>query len=280
MVSRIHRRRIGRIIAQNQLERRYERLLYARLFKRMARLNRTILVQFKRNGVQDLDIIFEQFSSSLVKDLFSVLKAAATVTGKQNIADIEKIINTKSARQLEINASISVYEPLVFIEETKQIFELFETSIVDWLRSYSLLKATTIARHQQARARKILEKIVEEGLGEEQGAIRLQQLLGDNYARFAATRVVRTEVHTAVNRATQLSTVATTNETGIKFNKVWISTEDSRTRPTHDAADGQTVPTEKPFIVGGVELMYPGDPDGPANEIINCRCQALYEPDL
>jgi hypothetical protein len=29
---------------------------------------------------------------------------------------------------------------------------------------------------------------------------------------------------------------------------------------------------DEPFTVGGASLMYPGDPAGPAEEVINCRC--------
>jgi hypothetical protein len=32
------------------------------------------------------------------------------------------------------------------------------------------------------------------------------------------------------------------------------------------------IPIEKAFRVGGYDLMYPGDPNGPAQEVINCRC--------
>lgn len=57
--------------------------------------------------------------------------------------------------------------------------------------------------------------------------------------------------------------------------KVWISTIDSRTRPTHAVADQQRVPLLQPFTVGGVPLMFPGDPSGPASEVIQCRCSIL-----
>lgn len=54
------------------------------------------------------------------------------------------------------------------------------------------------------------------------------------------------------------------------------STLDDRTRPDHADADGQVVPLDEPFIVGGDELMQPGDPNGPLDQILNCRCVALF----
>lgn len=53
------------------------------------------------------------------------------------------------------------------------------------------------------------------------------------------------------------------------------STIDSRTRPSHVLADGQRVGLTEPFIVGGAPLMFPGDPSGPAGEVISCRCTTL-----
>jgi hypothetical protein len=47
---------------------------------------------------------------------------------------------------------------------------------------------------------------------------------------------------------------------------------DAVTRPTHLAADGQTVRIGTPFIVGGFALAYPGDPLGPIQETAGCRC--------
>ena len=57
--------------------------------------------------------------------------------------------------------------------------------------------------------------------------------------------------------------------------KVWLATDDSRTRETHDLADGQRTLMSEPFRVGGAALMFPGDPRGPAQEVINCRCSLL-----
>lgn len=57
--------------------------------------------------------------------------------------------------------------------------------------------------------------------------------------------------------------------------QLWLATEDSRTRPTHKAADGQRVPLGEPFEVGGFSLRFPGDPLGPPQEVIQCRCTSL-----
>jgi 2'-5' RNA ligase len=61
--------------------------------------------------------------------------------------------------------------------------------------------------------------------------------------------------------------------------KTWLATNDPRTRPTHRAADGQTVPLLDAFVVGGFPLMVPGDPIGPPGEIIGCRCSLSYDFD-
>lgn len=60
--------------------------------------------------------------------------------------------------------------------------------------------------------------------------------------------------------------------------KEWLAHHDTRTRPTHRAADGQTVPLHQPYTVGGTLMMYPGDPAAPPDEVCNCRCAQLFLP--
>ena len=40
--------------------------------------------------------------------------------------------------------------------------------------------------------------------------------------------------------------------------------------------DGQAVAVDVYFDVGGTALQYPGDPDGPADEVIQCRCSVVF----
>lgn len=56
---------------------------------------------------------------------------------------------------------------------------------------------------------------------------------------------------------------------GIDVKKQWLAALDSRTRGSHRHLDGEVVKLDAEFSNG---LKYPGDPDGPASEVYNCRC--------
>lgn len=61
--------------------------------------------------------------------------------------------------------------------------------------------------------------------------------------------------------------------------KEWLSSHDEKVRHTHTGlggGDGQTAPLGAPFVIGGFPLMFPGDPAGPPQEVINCRCSMLF----
>ncbi|MBB3040122.1 hypothetical protein FHU29_004617 [Hoyosella altamirensis] len=91
-----------------------------------------------------------------------------------------------------------------------------------------------------------------------------------------ATVVARTESGGAMNSATRQAAILQSDITGTLLDQVWIATPGSdRTRETHLEAHGQRVPLGEHFIVGGYELAAPGDPDGPAEEVIQCRCTLL-----
>ena len=88
-----------------------------------------------------------------------------------------------------------------------------------------------------------------------------------------AIRIARTEVHAASNTATQ----AAVESTGLHgLTREWIAMADERVRVTHRHAHGQVRGMNEPFDVGGEALQFPGDPNGSAGNVINCRCVLLY----
>ena len=57
----------------------------------------------------------------------------------------------------------------------------------------------------------------------------------------------------------------------------WRTVGDKAVRDTHRAVDGKTVPIDSPFIVGGIEMMVPRDPEVDApEETAGCRCWVTF----
>lgn len=99
---------------------------------------------------------------------------------------------------------------------------------------------------------------------------------GSEYWPNRATVVARTETIGATNAGAHAAALQRAAATGVPGQKVWLATADTRTRETHQVADGQRVPLEQPFTVGGVPLRFPGDPAAAApQETIQCRCSTL-----
>lgn len=87
-----------------------------------------------------------------------------------------------------------------------------------------------------------------------------------------AARIARTETHRLINAGTMQAARDEQAISGETLRKSWVCTWDSRTRDDHFRADGQTVPIDGKFMIGGYEADYPGDPNLPAHLSINCRC--------
>lgn len=98
----------------------------------------------------------------------------------------------------------------------------------------------------------------------------------ENYKRYRAETIARTESTRIASLARQEATLQMVEDTGIdpeRVVRVWNVTFDNRLRDIHASMDGQEVGLEDPFIDGdGNEIMYPGDEAAPAETTINCRC--------
>lgn len=95
------------------------------------------------------------------------------------------------------------------------------------------------------------------------------------FGLFQSTRALlisRTEILGATNfAALEMFLLA-----GVPF-KRWIGTMDDRIRDSHEATNDQVQSVHDPFRVGGDYLQFPGDPNGSAKEVVNCRCWMLPE---
>ena len=84
-----------------------------------------------------------------------------------------------------------------------------------------------------------------------------------------------TETTRAYGAGTTAAGLEQSRVTGRLLRKRWRTEHDDRVRASHRHVDGVTLPLYQPFNVGGFPLMFPGDPMGPADEVVNCRCDLV-----
>jgi hypothetical protein len=128
----------------------------------------------------------------------------------------------------------------------------------------------TFATEADLRAvyRGVIQTAAEEGYSIPRTANAIVETV-DGIAEYRAVALARTDLIGLANGASQA--IATDAFAGREdVTKVWLATEDDRTRETHVDANGQEVSLNDYFDVGGYSAMYPGDPDLPDEEVINC----------
>jgi HK97 family phage portal protein len=87
-----------------------------------------------------------------------------------------------------------------------------------------------------------------------------------NITQARCQYIARTELGGAIND----SRIEGFKDVGLQRHE-WLSAQDERVRDSHQI-DGEVVTIGERFSNG---LLYPNDPGGPAEEVINCRCLTL-----
>jgi HK97 family phage portal protein len=164
----------------------------------------------------------------------------------------------------------------------------FDQFLVEWVRKNTGEKITDLTDTTKERVIKKVRQAYEEALQAGEGALPLAERINeidlsgaveDTYSGFSKSRsitIARTEM-AAASQAASLGAAKSLDVPGIK--KEWVATKDDRTREDHADADGQTVRIDEKFDVGGADLDHPGDPEGPPEEVIQCRCAMIFHRD-
>jgi len=106
-----------------------------------------------------------------------------------------------------------------------------------------------------------------------QAISNVDRMLGGG-VRGRARQIVNDEIGRAYSSSSQASMEqAAERLPGLR--KRWVKSGKLHPRPDHVAAHGQTVLVKESFVVGGVELLYPRDPNAPLSAIINCGCLSI-----
>jgi len=245
MSTRVRQRAILR---QNRMLIRMEKMTQRDVVRELRRLARRMGRDWASGGEPVVLGHVDVFQSALTVILRRRLTAAALAFGYEMLRSLGVVV--------------------------KGAVEIFEESVSRWISTYALSRAKTVADTLKKGVSSILQSAFEEGLGEQETARMLREKIGSEQSISNAARIARTEAHTAAS----IGSDQAARSTGLDMEKEWASTEDARTRLTHAMADGQRRSMEELFDIGLAKLMYPGDPAGPAGEVINCRCVVLYHP--
>lgn len=88
-----------------------------------------------------------------------------------------------------------------------------------------------------------------------------------------AQTIAQTEVNRHFNGSMLAHGLLRERQGASGLSKRWDTRMDGKERLAHRDANTQTRPLMQPFQVGGEDLMFPVDPTGRPDNIINCRCE-------
>lgn len=104
---------------------------------------------------------------------------------------------------------------------------------------------------------------------------QIEEEFGDTYSRTRANAVARTEVSACMNAGHAFGAKQIAADSGLVVGLEWLSVMGSTTRPDHADCDGQQIPIDGRFIVGGERARYPGDAELSAAQRVHCQCTCV-----
>lgn len=194
-----------------------------------------------------------------------------------------KIVNGETTNVFAVNANYMSY----YMEHGVGVdfgFNLYDSAtVVNLIKNEpNLLPKPRIKKPKDtAWNSKIISRQITQGIIQGESLDKIATRLGEatgSQNRNAMLTHARTAMTGAQNAGRQYQLKAA-EDMGIKLHKEWMATMDNRTREAHRELDGQVVPVDKPFQVGGIPIMYPGDPNAPGSLTYNCRCTMVADID-
>jgi HK97 family phage portal protein len=155
---------------------------------------------------------------------------------------------------------------------SKVVFSAMNERVDSFVRSKGMVLVSQINQ----TTRKDLRDTLGEGIANDETMGELIKRVADVYTgrrTGGAATIARTETASAFNFAT----VEAWKESGVVETKEWLTARDEHVRDAHADVDGQIVGVDDEFELvdstGTAWLVsYPGEPELPAELVINCRC--------
>ena len=228
----------------------------------------SILDKFEAVLRKRLNGHFMRMSTALKKQMDENGELGGTMLLVNADKELEQIFNEALPKVAKEGAKFTLNDLQPKDKENDNIAEAVLASLALWILANSKSRAQLINRTTINIFISITETVT--SLGTLQGEDLTREIARRVRARNLARSGVisATETHGVASRG-QLQAGVIVNQ---RVDKSWISQRDRRVRSSHISADGQRVPIDQPFRIGGSMMMYPSDPAGGANETIGCRC--------
>lgn len=231
----------------------FENAIAKRVAKQFASESQAVISAYKSGGISKAE-------KAIIKQ-----RKKWTRLLKASYAAVIEHFGERIAEQLESAAPEKGTGP----SETKFEFDPFSAELLKWIRRQAGLKIKGIEQTTIERVRAAIAEGEEANESTPQIAKRIKETYQD-FGRYRSFVIARTETGAAAGVASQEAA----KQTGMTLKKVWISSRDGRVRDSHVAIDGEIKEMDELYSNG---CMFPGDPDGPAEEVIQCRCTESYE---
>lgn len=154
------------------------------------------------------------------------------------------------------------------------VLEAWNRDVAAWIRQWSAFRVTQVNDTTIAQLQIIISGGYEDGLG----VLGIQRAILESIDVLTPVRaraIARTETHAGA----MAGSLNAAELIEVDLSKAWNAVGDGRSRPDHTDADRQKRALKAAFSVGGAALQHPGDPSGPAEQVINCRCVLDYPID-
>lgn len=178
-----------------------------------------------------------------------------------------------SLDQLGFQRARSTLQPSDF-SIFREVFGLVYEEAIQYAAFFSSEMVVGVNKTTISLLQDIMGEGFRTGLSVDNMARQIDELYLDQIIPNRSRVIARTESIRSANRGSLLAAKGT----GEDLLKRWIPVFDGNARPEHEDAGRQDpVPVDSPFTVWGEKLMHPGDPDGRAENTIQCRCTMTYE---
>lgn len=213
----------------------------------------------------------------------AVLKAIEKHDNDNILSAIEKVVKGNSDKWWKLlkatwiavasESGNNILKDLKSIKAIDNDYNVHMAETQKYINEITAEKVNQITDTTRNKIKKLFEFYLLQGNSEIDVKIIIDELYSSEFMNTRTKIISNTEVTAASNYGALMAA----KQSGIKLNKTWVFVNDIMVRDTHHNMDGYpAIGLDDYFIVGNSMMRYPGDPNGEAKEIINCRCRLRF----